>query len=129
MRWCSREVGVGGCWRCACCVCGAPGRPAGGAPTERIDELQPASARASTAAQANRAGRRPALTTRDSFPLAPTFSALSLIPLGDLDLFRPRCLDPRPGALLNPSPHPQPAVLELAQVKAGGGKNALIAFQ
>src|SRR3982074_2747680 len=134
MRWCSREVGVGGCCGCACST--PPGKPAGGAPTESIDELQPASARESAAARAAVILRKrmdPRVKSGGDackcVPPPPTPLARPSIPLGDLDLFGARRLDSRPGAILHPSPHPQPAVLERLGVEAGGGKNALIPFQ
>ncbi len=55
--------------------------------------------------------------------------ALSSIPFGDLDLLGPGGFDARPVALLHPSPHPHAPVLELLQVEAARGENALVALE
>ena len=53
------------------------------------------------------------------------FGVLSMT-FGDFDLLRVRGLDPRPVALLEPSAHPDAAVLELFRLHSGGGKGAFM---
>src|SRR5262245_13994112 len=51
------------------------------------------------------------------------------VAFGDFDLLGVRGLDPRPVALLEPSAHPDAAVLELFRFHSGCGKGALMALQ
>ena len=44
------------------------------------------------------------------------------VPFGDLDLLRAGGLDPRSVALLDPSAHPDAAVLKFFRLDAGGGE-------
>src|SRR5262245_46972737 len=51
------------------------------------------------------------------------------VALGDFDLLGMHGLDPRPVALLEPSAHPDAAVLELSRLHSRGGKGALMALE
>src|SRR5262245_20558224 len=128
MRWCSREVGAGGCGCCWAC-CGASGSEPGGAPIESSDELQPASRSANAVAQAG--AKRLALRMLGCLTAASTMAFLRVpsVALGDLDLLWPGDLDARAVALLDPSAHPDAAVFELLRLYAGGSEDALIALR
>src|SRR5437588_729011 len=135
MRWCSREVGVGGstcaCWGC-CAGRDASGSPAGGAPTDRSEELHPASASPSPsmASGASLAGFEPAPPCLRFLPRTATIPRPTLsVPLGDLDLLGPRGLDSRTRPLLQPASHPNAAILKPSQIEPGAGKGALVLFQ
>src|SRR5262245_40785809 len=128
MRWCSREVGAGGCGCCWAC-CGASGSEPGGAPIESSDELQPASRSANAAAPAGAKRLAPRMLGCLTAASTMAFLRVPSVALGDLDLLRAGDLDARAVALLDPSAHPDAAVFELLRLYAGGSEDALIALR
>src|SRR6516164_4178184 len=128
MRWCSREVGTGGCGCCWACR-GTSGSDPGGAPIESSAELQPASRSASAAAPAGASRLVPRTLGCLTAASTMAFFEFLSVALGDLDLLRAGELDTRAVTLLDPTAHPNAAVFEFFRLDAGGGEDGRIALR
>src|SRR5499433_243168 len=131
MRWCSREVGAGGCGCCWACR-GASGSEPGGAPIESSAELQPASRSASAAAPAGASRLVPRTLGCLTAASTMAFFEFLSVALGDLDLLRAGELDTRAVTLLDPTAHPNAAVFEFfgatpAAAKTGSSRFEMVA--